>query len=453
MKLDATREGGNMSDWRYVLKQAPGGNRAARLNVINRIIGMIRAMRRTLELPIIRYNARLPGQTFYLGLAVRDENCTNETVPDYVEQLFERLGMRLNQYERGMWPQRADEIESFLQGVSEYGDLTTPLRFEPGGLTLVQRSLSDTDEIAVLENPAAYDRLLWWCSSKGRGSVTQLSEVADKLGLNEKEGSIWSIIKKLALLGHLDVFQKRDRDWVWQIAPLTIVESDTDQGAFLCGAQSGLLRQLVIEKFGAKVASTNGGPSLVSLSIDCLSELKSAIGYEPRRAAGAAARWAELLPTIDDWQANLVADPDIATQPHQYSFEHYSGNGFHPVSGQVNSAGFYRVRRNGEQFRSKHVFRNAEGRWLNGDFASLRFLSLSLNGQTPQARVFADGTLVAPCGQRWPTLYERALVLASGKLPSIQSPAGGKDRLFAYCAVPKQAAEQLASKLGVNLTS
>jgi hypothetical protein len=415
-------------------------------------------MNLTFELPVIRYNAQIPGNTFYIGLAVRDETLTDDCFPACVSALFEQLGMATNQVERKWWPQREQDIQQFLSGKSVYDHLAIPLEFERPNSHFPSPSLGETDATESEEGRddgpcLSYDQLLWWCSAKGRGAVSQLSEMAGKLGLIEIEGSIWAVIKKLALLGHLDVFQERDLDWFWQIAPLTLVESSDSQEAFLCGAQSGRLRRSLIEKLNAKVVSTNGGPSRVSLNSDRLLELESTIGFAPRRGGDAAARWAKLLPTIEDWQASLAPDPDIAAQPHQYSFERYSGNHFHQVAGQEQSAGFYRVLRNGEQFRPKHVFRTADGRWLNGDLATLRFLSLSLTGQNPQARLRADGTLVTPLVQRWPTLYERSLVLASGQLP-IQFPSigDGAGRVLAYSAVPKEAAEKLASKLGVKLT-
>jgi hypothetical protein len=442
-----------MPEWRYVLKQAPGSNRGARLAIITRVKGMVKALRRTLELPMIRFNARLSGATFYLGIAVNDASCGDEAPPDYVEELFLRLGMPLSQYERAWWPQRGEDVEQFLQGVSEYDHLTSPLKFERLTAPILPASLTDAEEIEAAQNPEAYDRLHWWCSSKESGTVAQLAELAAALGLSELEGSVWAVLKKLSLLGHLDVFQDQDREWVWRIAPLTVVETATNATAFLAGALSGKLRNQLATKLGAVIDPTNGGPSRVGIPTDRLAELDSIVGFASRRAGAASSRWATLLPGIREYQTILVPDPAIASEPHHYSFKRYSGGGFVPVNGQELPSGFYQVQRNGQQFLPKHVFRTADSRWLNGDFATLRFLSLAVGGQQAKARHYPDGTLIVPMIQRWPSLYERALVLASGQLPSIQSVADRTGRLLAYRTIPKDVAQTLASKLDVTLAS
>jgi hypothetical protein len=361
--------------------------------------------------------------------------------------------MPLSQYERGWWPQRGEQVEHFLQGVSEYDHLTSPLSFERLPAPKLPSSLTDAEEIEANQNPEAYDHLLWWCSSKEFGTVSQIAELADALGLTALEGSVWAVLKKMSLLGHLDVFQDQDRDWVWRIAPLTVVEAETNSGVFLAGALSGKLRNQLGAKLGAVIDSANDGPSRVGIPQERLPELDSILGFAPRRAGAAASHWATLLPGIQEWQANLVADPAIAAEPHQYCFERYVGGRFAPVNGQDLPPGFYRVQRNGQQFLPEHVFRTTDARWLKGDFASLRFLSLAAGGQQPQVRLFPDGTLVVPLVQRWPSLYERALVLASGYLPSTQSVGDGAGRLLAYRAIPRGVAEALASKLNIAFNS
>ena len=337
-----------------------------------------------------------------------------------------------------------------MQGSFEWDYLTIPLHFEPGLAAELPASMNETEEIEVAEDREAYDRLLWWCSSKASGTVTQLAEITGKLGLTGLEGSVWGVIKNLSLLGHLDVSLEA-RGWTWRVAPLTVVEPTSGEAAFLAGAQTGRLRDRLVEKAGATLDGSRGGPSRLSLPSGSLAALETVLGFAPRSTACATERWAELLPTLEEWQATLVPDPDVAAQPHQYSLERYSGSRFGKVTGDDPPSGFYRVERQAEKFRPKHLFRDANGRWLNGDFSSLRFLALSIGSPKPKARQLADGTLLVPWLQRWPTLYERALVLASGQLPSLQ--ATGVDKVLAYAAVPGMAARKLAAKLGVKLTS
>ena len=103
-----------------------------------------------------------------------------------------------------------------------------------------------------------------------------------------------------------------------------------------------------------------------------------------------------------------MPDPaSIQSEPHQYCFSRYSGSQFVPVNNHDLPAGFYRVQRNGLQSIPKNVLRTNDNQWLNGDYASLRFISLTLYGQQPKGQLYPDGTFVTPLFQRWPTLYER----------------------------------------------
>ena len=57
------------------------------------------------------------------------------------------------------------------------------------------------------------------------------------------------------------------------------------------------------------------------------------------------------------------------------------------------------------------------------------------------------GTLAIPERHRWPLLYERALVLASGFLPYNQP----QNRLLYYRGIPLTLAQHVADQLGVEV--
>lgn len=58
-------------------------------------------------------------------------------------------------------------------------------------------------------------------------------------------------------------------------------------------------------------------------------------------------------------------------------------------------------------------------RWLKGDWYGLRFLALHADGAECKAvRDKESGVLMIPTSAHLPMLFERSLVLASGRLPS-----------------------------------
>jgi hypothetical protein len=99
------------------------------------------------------------------------------------------------------------------------------------------------------------------------------------------------------------------------------------------------------------------------------------------------------------------------------------------------------------------IFLDADGgsghQLLRGEWYGLRFLSLHRNDKYRKAMWSGDdgGSLAIPDRQRWPLLYERALVLASGFLP-YRHPT---KRLLYYRDIPLTLAQNIADQLGVEV--
>lgn len=440
-----------MSEWRYILKRTVAHGRAGRIAMANQLRNRIVAMGRTIELPVMKVETS-PGREFYIGIAVNDDRCGDERPPEYLIDIFSQIGRPLVGADLATWPTSADQVDGFLRGSFEWDHMTKPLIFEAAGLPVLPASLTETEEVEAVENRDSYDRLLWWCSCKGTGSISQLSEISSALGLNDLEGGVWGILKKLSLLGHLDVFQNEDREWSWRIAPTTVINQVPNQPSCVAGAMSGQMRQRLIQMAGATLDGTNGGPSRILVPSDRIGLIATAIGFMPRQVECPLADWAQRLPTLAEWQDSLIVDPAIAAEPHQYTFSRYNGGIFVPVNNHDLPAGFYRVQRNGNNSSPKHVLHTEGGRWLNGDYASLRFLSLGLLGQKPKAQRHADARLAMSSYHRWPSLYERALVLASGQLPAMLRTNEGL-RILTYSGIVGEAAVLLAGKLKVDLIS
>ena len=94
------------------------------------------------------------------------------------------------------------------------------------------------------------------------------------------------------------------------------------------------------------------------------------------------------------------------------------------------------------------LFYDAEyEQWLQADWYDLRFLAFQTIGNTNSEVVYRPGSaeLLVPLAERWPLLYERALVLASGLLPSIST-----DREWLkYQGISRELCTLLADKLNL----
>ena len=87
--------------------------------------------------------------------------------------------------------------------------------------------------------------------------------------------------------------------------------------------------------------------------------------------------------------------------------------------------------------------------FLRGEWYGLRFLALRQSGKYLKAmwRDQDGGLLAVPYRQRWPLLYERALVLATGLLPRLHPEHG----LLYYQGVPQSLAQAVAEHLDVRV--
>lgn len=96
------------------------------------------------------------------------------------------------------------------------------------------------------------------------------------------------------------------------------------------------------------------------------------------------------------------------------------------------------------------LFYNSETEtWRQGDWYGLRFLALHYSKQTCIVRYdSATARLAIPFSQRWSQLYERVLVLTSGKLPSYNTTE--QNLWLIYENVPLDIVQKLTAKLHVT---
>jgi hypothetical protein len=161
------------------------------------------------------------------------------------------------------------------------------------------------------------------------------------------------------------------------------------------------------------------------------------------------------LPDLDHWEESLPVLTGLVNPEYAERWEgsgYVEDTGFHIRDGRYNGAsGLYRVTRGEGRHRAQLTFYLDQERQVvrRGDWYGLRFLAHRRAGRSCSACWTDDasgGKLILRGLERWPALYERALVLASGFLPS-QSANG----LLHYSGIPLELAHALARRLGVEL--
>jgi hypothetical protein len=406
-------------------------------------------------IPLIRIEKKAKKGQFYFFVAIESEQPGEHPsqVKDYL------IPLPCFQYPiKGKPSFTYEEIKPMVGVAHEVHDYTNPIPYE------VAPSLESEDPFASfwvsypaeeyqLESAQKYQDLLYWLSAYGRGSWELFKQVCQTLNILHPT----RVIRRLKLLGHLETSANGKQ---WSIAPTTLVHLNSAGGCsnfILCGQQSPiLLKQL--KRFAKIYAVEQHLPYAPSVKIISFSEsivltevidtIKQELGLSIYNAGNAALTLSSILPSLKEWQLGLNSLPGIVNS--LYDWKYYQNGDFIPCS-LPQLPGLYQMWSSEKSDKPiLTIFYEAQtDTWRQGDWYGLRFLALQIEKQECIARYEKDSLRLAiPCAQRWPELYERALVLASGKLPKYKETEGGNLWLI-YENISFALVEILTQKLGV----
>jgi len=339
----------------------------------------------------------------------------------------------------------SDRIPYVSRWVKEQGDLFDLIESVTGVVTP-----------ADPEQTARYDRLLAWLSAVGEGSKESFGRACQTLGVAPDIQMARGVFRRLSLLGHVEPSQDAR---TWTVCPPVLVRyaSHPTRG-FLSGLRTFRWGQQIPNSLAGDTCSQpeGQGPSRVALEIPA-SPPQGPLGLPVCcRDEPLACTLAELLPDLDGWEHSL--QPVVGLTNPQRA-ERWEGNGyvedpeFYFRAGRYHGrSSLYRITRSNDRRQTQVTFYfDAERQQMvRGDWFGLRFLAMLKEGKRAEAlwqRANGSGVLTLANRWRWPMLYERTLVLASGLLPE-HNP---RTDLLQYHEIPLTAAKALTSRLGVAL--
>lgn len=302
---------------------------------------------------------------------------------------------------------------------------------------------------AIAADPAMSDRfakLLYWLSSYGDGTRQTFAQACQTLSVEEEgRGGVGSVIRRLRLLGHLEISDDGSK---WAAAPSAFVRFPDGSGnGFLAGLRT---QSLLSDARAHDVTSQpdDMGPPRVETTWE--DAQNSALDMADSGAV--STELAQLLPSLNAWRDTLPTRNPVVAQYDKT--EVWDGAGFIPCviyEGDGRPSGMYTLTRtvHNREHTQTLFFDQPRGRWLSGDWYGLRFLALQATGfETKAIHVSDTNELLIPDAQRLPMLYERVLVLASGLLPD-RAP---NRSWLKYNDIPYELARTLCRKLNVQLS-
>jgi len=406
------------------------------------------------DLVPVAFIERKPQSQFYLFVAINSEQ--KSQIPDRLRGFVQQLGHPLpGAVER-------EDIEKMVSGPINPHDYARRITYRieqddvaddnPFDLFAAQPAQHELTSREKTQFSIQYDKLLFWLSSVGRGTWQLFRNACKTLGLDDSGVEARRILRRLRLLGHIEVSQDGSN---WSVCPpcLVAIKHSPLQEYVLAGQRNIQLLEMAERpgSFQLSFVEQPGGlaPKAVHLhmpSENAIEQLQEGIGsrYQLIDVGMAARKLTEALPSLEGWLECLPSVGKFVIA--LYNIEMFVDGNFIPGTFQGES-GMYRLllRDANDRVNQTLFYHRGSNKWVQGDWYGLRYLALR---QADEAcRAVYDSTtqrLALPVSQRWPEIYERALVLSSGQIPAERN-----NWLF-FDNIPRDLALQLTVKLAVE---
>ena len=421
--------------------------------ILDRIRRVVQEQKLTRTIPVVKFERRPYGE-FYVFLAV--EGTGEMHLPDRVQTVL--MLSRLTS--QPFWPLPPDaiksmvsraEVETYSLNALTYMSLWSNDVGDPFDLSETSFDEGNIDDNSLGER---YNRLLNWLSANAEGTWQTFARGCDILQLAADTKGARSIFRRLILLGYIESSNDGQK---WSICPTTVVQCATEpEVCFLAGQQTpNLIKQLSAHWEIENIPQPGyQGPSCIkvhnNLSTDLLVD-----ELQVESVGVASVQLARLLPDLEGWKTILTAIDRINTT--EYNIEIWNGSRFsscdtfYERDGQYfGESGMYRLTRgeNTNTYQMVLYLDQSSQRWLRGDWYGMRFLAYDSAGRDFEVTYDSSTNgLLIPMDERWPLLYERVLVLASGSLPG----RADNPRWLKYSGVSSELVQLLTEKLNVSI--
>ena len=422
--------------------------------IVERIRRVVQERRLTGSIPVVKFE-RKPRGEFYVFLAV--ENTDQIDFPNQVRNVLRDSGLN----EGYLGPLDHDEITSVTGRVEVETYGLDALVYRPswseesGDPFDLSGMMSSEEDVHDSLRGEQYNRLLYWISANAEGTWQTFSRVCEVLELTDNTNAARSIFRRLILLGCIESSGNGQK---WTACPTTIVQCVAEPDVcFLAGQRTPKLTEQLNRVWTLEYLPQPGnqGPSCVKFHGAPSSNLR-VNGAHVESVGGISIRLAELFPNLEGWKNTLIKVDRLNIARYD-EIEIWDGNRFRRCDtlyerhGQYfGETGMYRLTPGRRTYSNQIVLYldQSNQRWLRGDWYGLRYLAYDSAGRDFEVAYDSNSNnLLIPSDERWPLLYERALVLASGSLPG----QADNQRWLKYSGVSSELVQILTQKLNVSI--
>lgn len=417
---------------RYALFRAVGDRKALAL----RVKEAVRQSQMAMRIPMMKFE-KGSGREFYLGIAVVEDDVLAIQPSPSILQVFRNAGLGKP---IGHYVESAAINSSFMSGSIGWEAFNESIKFESDPPEPISK---DTEYVKLELDGNTWDKILWWCSAQGGGSSHLFGDSIELLTAPARIRP-WTIMRRLLLLGHIEANGIGSRLRWFANRPCFVCT--TGGHAYLLGSRTPRFLDELSASIRLSSVPVHGVPSVVSADAnqvqanrDCLEQLGISIAQD------SAWTWSRTLPLWQSFLSMLQRDPDVRL--HSDTFALWDGTRFCATNSDQHRPGLYQITGAANQDVRVRLFDGTD--WISGAFYDLRWLSQRIGGMDLKAYLLDDDSLAIQEETRWPLMYERALVLCSGRLPA--RVCKGSVSFLKYPSVGSDVAQSLCETLGISL--
>lgn len=424
---------------------------------INRISALVRQNDLSNIIPCLHTERLKRGQTigeFYLFIGFSSD--VEGEIPWDIEQLFGTV--TLGHFAGNF---RFEQIKSMVSSEIDTTNYVRRIAYHPPPVLSTEDPL-DLSELETLtekqgteELVLALNHLLYWISATGSGTWQTFKKAYEKLAAEKVDLEARQIFRHFRLLGHVEYTTSDGSKW--SVCPPVLVQIGNTDTYFLAGQRTPYLIKILndLTSLEEMFQSTKEAPSFIQIKLDS-TEAAQALTRDDKIRAICPLRWggpasdrlATILPDLKDYRSSLSLISGFVVS--NFISHRWDGQKFVECHFEGKTGMYQLVPRDPKSPLSKRVwFFDAEQNcWRSGPRYDLRYLAQQEAGE-PCRVIYHHNLrhLSIPAYYRWPDLYERALVLASGLLP-----IPSHDRKWFYFGeVPLNVARILSQKLNATL--
>lgn len=371
-------------------------------------------------------NAFKKGQ-YYFFIGIESER--KDYIPIDVLPQFENLISDMGFQDAG-FSGYFDEIESMVDPEIEIERVLQVKTWQPQKKEPIDPySYIHSDDITskqVSNLTYKYNQLLYWLSAYGRGTWQQFRSTCEALGLDSDGKSAGRIMRRLRSLGHIELARNGQ---YWFIAPACFIEIPTESKQYqtiLAGQRIPLMIQQMENNSSNSVEFElqpySNAPEAIRVTFSRKYDAENFIEDFQQHCSiylvgQASLKIASELSDLSTWEQNL---PTLDIVTVYYDYEQWIDGRFQSVI-SPKETGMYRLTHNAERFEHPQITLYYDANrddWRKADWYGLRYLMLKRTGRECQFDYNHNlKTLSIDKDVRLPDMYERSLVLASGRLP------------------------------------